>query len=66
MAGRPTSTSAEPATFRPEIEIGGHLTRVLAEQAAAVDSHRLGEPAGYLSLQEMQRIDAALRLVLSL
>lgn len=62
----PTSTSARAAAFRPEIEIGGHTTRVLAEQTAAVDPGRLGDRAGYLSLFEMQQVDAALRLVLSL
>jgi mRNA interferase MazF len=62
----PTSTSARAATFRPEVEINGQLTRVLAEQATAVDPHRLGTGAGHLSVEEMRRIDAALRLVLDL
>jgi mRNA interferase MazF len=60
----PTSTSARAATFRPEVEIGGSLTRVLAEQTAAVDPDRLGQGVGYLSLEEMRRVDAALRIVL--
>lgn len=62
----PTSTSARPATFRPEVEIQGTPTRVLAEQTAAVDPDRLGERVGNLTLQELQQVDAALRLVLSL
>ena len=62
----PTSTSARAASFRPEVEIGGHLTRVLAEQTAAVDPGRLGNSVGYLSLEEMRRVDAALRIVLDL
>ncbi|MBM7804975.1 mRNA interferase MazF [Geodermatophilus bullaregiensis] len=62
----PTSTSARAATFRPEVEVDGQLTRVLAEQTAAVDPQRLGASAGRLSFAEMQRVDAALRLVLSL
>ncbi len=62
----PTSTSARAATFRPEVHIGGQLTRVLAEQTAAVDPQRLEESAGRLSFEEMRRVDAALRLVLSL
>jgi mRNA interferase MazF len=33
----PTSTSAHAASFRPEVEIGGVITRVFAEQTAAVD-----------------------------
>lgn len=62
----PTSTAARAATFRPEIEVDGAGTRVLAEQAAAVDPSRLGECIGHLTLDELRRIDAALRLVLSL
>lgn len=62
----PTSTSARAATFRPEIEVAGQPTRVLAEQTAAIDPTRLGESLGYLSSAELQQLDAALRLVLAL
>ena len=62
----PTSTSARAASFRPEIEIGGQLTRVLAEQTAAADPSRLGKNVGYLSLEDIRRVDAALRIVLDL
>ncbi len=62
----PTSTSSRPATFRPEVEINGRPTRVLAEQTAAVDPSRLGASLGNLTFDELRRVDAALRLVLSL
>jgi mRNA interferase MazF len=62
----PTSTSARAASFRPEIAIGTTKTRVLAEQTAAVDPGRLGNSVGFLSFDEMRRIDAALRIVLDL
>jgi mRNA interferase MazF len=62
----PTSTSALAASFRPEIEVLGRQTRVLAEQTAAVDPQRLGEVAGHLTYDEMRRVDAALRVVLGL
>jgi mRNA interferase MazF len=62
----PTSTSARAASFRPEIEIGGQLTRVLAEQTAAVDPSRLGKNVGNLSIEQMFRVDAALRIVFDL
>ena len=62
----PTSTSARAASFRPEVEIGGRVTRVLAEQTAAVDPGRLGKSVAYLSRDEMRRVDAALRIVLNL
>ncbi|WP_018599978.1 type II toxin-antitoxin system PemK/MazF family toxin [Mycobacterium sp. 155] len=61
-----TSTSARAASFRPEVEIGGVNTRVLAEQAAAVDPGRLGGSVGFLNFDEMRRVDAALRIVFDL
>jgi mRNA interferase MazF len=48
------------------VEIAGRVTRVLAEQTAAVDPSRLGKRVGYLSVDEMRRVDAALRIVLDL
>lgn len=62
----PTSTSANPATFRPEVQVQGRTTRVLAEQTVAVDPSRLGDSAGHLSFTELRQLDAALRLVLAL
>jgi mRNA interferase MazF len=62
----PTSTSARPASFRPEIEIAGKSTLVLVEQTAAVDPQRLGELVGHLTRQEMSAVDNALRVVLYL
>ena len=62
----PTSTSARTASFRPEIDIGGQPTRVLVEQTAAVDPTRLGEHVGNLSHAELDRVDAALRVLLDL
>jgi len=49
-----------------QIVIAGATTRVLAEQTAAVDPERLGERAGHLTTDELQRVDAALRIVLEL
>jgi mRNA interferase MazF len=62
----PTSTSARPASFRPEVEIKGRTTRVLVEQTTAVDPGRLGENVGHLTFDELRRVEAALRLVLDL
>ena len=62
----PTSTSARPASFRPEVELDGVTTRVLVEQIGAVDGTRLGELAGHLSPEEMWGVDAALATVLGL
>ena len=60
------STSARSASFRPEIVIARHTIRVLAEQTAAVNPERLGEHAGHLTKDELQRLDAALPIILGL
>ena len=62
----PTSTRAKPATFRPEVVIGGETTRVLVEQVRAVDSSRLGPLIDRLDGAELASVDDALRLVLDL
>lgn len=62
----PTSRSAAPATFRPEVQVGGEATRVLVEQLRAVDVGRLDEHAGRLTAEEQRGVDAALELVLAL
>lgn len=62
----PTSTSAKPASFRPEIDIDGTVTRVLVEQVGAVDLQRLGDLAGHLTPEEQWGVDAALLTVLGL
>lgn len=62
----PTSRTAAPATFRPEIELGGQHARVLVEQLHAIDLRRLGEFAGRLTAAEQQAVDDALALVLDL
>ena len=62
----PTSRSARPASFRPEIEVAGETTRVLVEQLGAVDAQRLGDRDELLSPAEMWAIDDALLTVLGL
>ena len=63
----PTSTKRAPASFRPEIWVGGVRTSVLVEQTSAVDPEvRLGDFAGRLSAAELVAVDDALRLVLGM
>lgn len=62
----PTSTSAQPASFRPTIAIDGRETRVLVEQTTVVDPERLGRSAGRLEASELRALDEALALVLGL
>jgi mRNA interferase MazF len=62
----PTSRSARPASFRPEIDVTGQATRVLVEQLGAVEAQRLGDRIGLLSAEEMWAVDDALVTVLGL
>jgi mRNA interferase MazF len=62
----PTSTRAQPATFRPTIVIDRQETRVLVEQTTVVDPQRLGRSAGRLDADELFAVDAALTLILGL
>lgn len=62
----PTSRSARPASFRPEIVIDEEATRVLVEQVGAVDATRLGDLAGHVTPEELWGVDEALLTVLGL
>ena len=60
----PTSTSAQPAIFRPEIEIDGSRTLVLVDQTRTADANRLGDFAGRLEAAETGEVDRAIKLIL--
>ncbi|MCL2803463.1 MAG: type II toxin-antitoxin system PemK/MazF family toxin [Micrococcales bacterium] len=63
----PTSASAQPSSFRVAIDLGGTETLVMLEQMGAVDAgSRLGELIGYVTTEEMQRIERALLQVAGL
>jgi mRNA interferase MazF len=62
----PTSTSAPPASFHPEIELANERTRVLCEMVGAVDARVLGDQVGHLGHEELRSIDEGLSLVLGL
>ena len=62
----PTSTRAQPASFRPTIFIDRQETRVLVEQTTVVDPERLGRSAGRLEASELRAVDDALSLILGL
>jgi mRNA interferase MazF len=56
----PTSRSAQPAIFRPELEIGGVVTRVLVDQIRTVDVRYVhGEPVHYLDRDELAEVERA-------
>ena len=62
----PTSQSAPPASFHPQVTVGEEPTRVLCEMVGAIDSRALGKQVGHLDLEEMRGVEDALLLVLGL
>ncbi|NQE91013.1 type II toxin-antitoxin system PemK/MazF family toxin [Nocardia terpenica] len=62
----PTSTNAQPSRFRPEIELMGKTTRLLVDQIRSLDTKYVHDLVGYLSQEEMGRLERATRLYLRL
>jgi mRNA interferase MazF len=62
----PTSTSAQPAVFRPEITLRGRRTRLLTDQLLAVDRSRVGRSVRRLSAPEVDELESAISLVFGL
>jgi mRNA interferase MazF len=62
----PTSRSAFPASFHPEVAVLDKPTQVLCEMVGAVDARALGKRIGHLAHGEMQAVEDALLLVLDL
>jgi mRNA interferase MazF len=63
----PTSSSAQPAVFRPELEVAGTLTRFLVDQIRTVDvRYMLGEPVHYLDRDELAAVEHAVTRYLGL
>lgn len=57
----PTSTSAQPAIHRPELEVAGRLTRLLADQIQSIDTdYVVGDPVDYLARDQMAAVELAL------
>lgn len=57
----PTSTSAQAAIHRPELDIAGRTTRLLIDQIRSIDTDYLvGEPVDYLSREELAEVELAL------
>ncbi len=54
----PTSTSAQPAVFRPAVVIAGQDTRILIDQIRTIDSRYVtGELVDYLSRDDMAQVE---------
>jgi mRNA interferase MazF len=63
----PTSTTAQPAVFRPELEIDGQLTRFLVDQIRSIDIRYVhGDPVHYLDRDELSEVDHAVARYLGL
>jgi mRNA interferase MazF len=62
----PTSRSAFPASFHPEIAVRERPTQVLCEMVGAVNTRALGKRVGHLSADELRAVEDALELVLDL
>jgi mRNA interferase MazF len=63
----PASTQAQPAVFRPEIELGGVPTRFLVDQLRTIDvSFVLDEPAFFLQRNELEEVELAVARYLGL
>ncbi len=62
----PTSRSAFPASFHPEVTIADQPTQVLCEMVGVVDARALGQRIGHLAHEELRAVDEALLLVLDL
>ena len=63
----PTSTKAQPAVFRPEIELGGVPTRFLVDQLRSIDLRFVdGEPAFFLHRDELEDVEVAVSRYLGL
>ncbi len=62
----PTSRSAFPASFHPEIAVLDHPTGVLCEMVGVVDTRTLGKRIGHLAHHELQAVEDALLMVLDL
>jgi mRNA interferase MazF len=56
----PTSTTAQPAVFRPTLEINGQETRFLVDQIRSIDiGYLIGDPVHYLERDELAEIEHA-------
>jgi mRNA interferase MazF len=57
----PTSTSAQPAVFRPDVVVAGRETRILIDQIRTIDaSYVTGDLVDYLSRDDMAQVEYGL------
>jgi len=57
----PTSSSAQPSVFGPEVVVAGRDTKILIDQIRTIDvSYVTGELVDYLSRDDMAQVDHSL------
>jgi mRNA interferase MazF len=63
----PSSTTAQPAVFRPAMEVDGKLTRFLVDQIRSIDvTYIHGDPVHYLDRDEIAEVEHAVTRYLGL
>ncbi|WP_067885457.1 type II toxin-antitoxin system PemK/MazF family toxin [Nocardia vaccinii] len=62
----PTSTSAQPSPFRPQVELMGTPTRLLVDQIRSLDTQYVHEVVDFLPRVEMEALEHATRRYLGL
>lgn len=63
----PTSTSAQPSVFRPEVTVAGRETRLLIDQIRSIDvTYVAGELVDYLTRDDMDQVEHSLSRYLGL
>ncbi len=61
-----TSSKKRVLDFETLVQIGGDLSKAMADQVRTVDKSRLGELICKITSDEMARLDAALKIVMHL
>jgi len=63
----PTSTSAQPSIFRPQLRIAGRDTLVLIDQIRSLDvAYVVGEVVDYITRDDMAQVEYAMGRYLGL
>lgn len=63
----PTSTTAQPAVFRPELLVAGKATRLLVDRMRSIDvSFIHGDPVDYLTRDDLAQVEHAVSRYLGL
>jgi len=62
----PSSTTAQAAVFRPELEIAGKRTRMLVDQIRTIDTDYIYDLVHYCNRDQMMEVEHALAFYLGL